>query len=144
MSYLPSDVPLPAPEPWEARFWDFCRNRSLRFQRCATCGVVRHPPMPVCASCGSLQEDWIEAGDDAELFTYTVIHKANHPALARSVPYNAAVVVFASLQSVRLVSNVVDCRNEDLRIGMKLALVWEQPLPGHVLPRFRPVAVISR
>lgn len=144
MSYLPPDVPLPDPDPWETRFWDFCRNRSLRFQCCAACGLVRHPPMPVCAACHSLQDDWVEPGGEAELFTYTVIHKANHPALARSVPYNAAVAVFASLQSVRLVTNIVDCRHEELRIGMKLALVWEEPKPRRVLPRFRPLAVVAR
>ncbi len=89
--------------------------------------------------CRSFNEKWPAATDDAELFTYTIVYHANHPALARTVPYNAAIVIFPALQSVRLVTNIVGCRNEDLRIGMPLTLVWEEPKSGSVLPRFRPV-----
>ena len=138
VAYLPSDVPLPNPDPWEKRFWGFCGERSLRFQACADCGHVRHPPMPYCSVCRSPAEKWLEASDDAELFTYTVIHHANHPALKDTVPYNAALVVFPALQSVRLVTNIVGCTNDELKIGMPLTLVWEEPRPGKVLPRFKP------
>lgn len=138
MSYLPAATPLPDPEPWERKFWEFCDQRTLRFQSCARCGVIRHPPMPVCASCQSVDEEWCEAQGGAELYTYTIVHHPNHPALAQATPYNAALVIFPQMQGVRLVSNIVDCRNEDLRIGMKLSLVWEEPVPGRVLPRFRP------
>ncbi len=140
MSYLPPDVPLPEPQSWERPFWDYCRDRVLKFQACAVCGKVRHPPLPFCASCRSPQQLWLNAPQRAELYTYTVIHHANHPALLASVPYNAAVVIFPTLQSVRLVTNIVDCPNDALRIGMRLALVWEEPVPNHVLPRFHPVA----
>jgi uncharacterized OB-fold protein len=140
MSYLPADGPMPDPDPWEMRFWDFCSKRSLRFQSCARCGAIRHPPLPVCAHCHSFDQDWVEATNDAALFTFTIIHRESHPALARSVPYNAAVVIFPSLQAVRLVTNIVDCANDALHIDMKLSLVWEEPRPGCVLPRFRPFA----
>lgn len=140
MSYLPADAPLPDPEIWERPFWDFCRQRCLRFQACAACGRVRHPPMPCCPNCRSFKDIWIEASDDAELYTYTVVHNPNHPALIGTVPYNIALVIFPSLQGVRLVTNIVDCRNDELKIGMPLSLVWEEPVPGRVLPRFRPAS----
>jgi uncharacterized OB-fold protein len=140
MSYLPVDALLGEPEPWERPFWDFCRDRSLRFQACSDCDSVRHPPMPFCPACRSAKHDWRVAGDDAELFTYTIVHHASHAALTRATPYNAAVVMFPSMQSVRLVSNIVDCPDEDLKIGMPLSLVWEEPTPGVVLARFQPRA----
>lgn len=138
MTYLPSETPLPVPEPWERAFWEFCDQRTLRFQSCARCGVIRHPPMPVCASCQSLETEWREVEGDIELFSYTIIHHPNHPALAQATPYNVALVIFPQMQNVRLISNIVDCRNADLRIGMKLSPVWETPVPGRALPRFRP------
>ncbi|MBL8543726.1 MAG: OB-fold domain-containing protein [Hyphomonadaceae bacterium] len=138
-AYLPAGVPLPAPDPWEAPFWDFCNNKELRFQACAKCGAVRHPPAPTCPQCLSGAQDWIAASDDAELFTYTIIHHANHPALKAVVPYNAAVVVFPALGHVRLVTNIVG--DAALRIGMPLTLVWESPAPGRWLPRFAPRTV---
>ncbi len=138
MSYLPADALIGEPEPWERPFWDFCRERSLRFQVCADCTAVRHPPMPFCAVCNSVHADWRPASNDPELYTYTVVHHASHASLAPATPYNAAVVMFPSLQSVRLVTNIVDCAPADLRIGMPLRLVWEEPTPGVVLPRFAP------
>lgn len=138
MTYLPADVPLPDPQPWEEMFWEHCRRHELRFQACADCGTVRHPPMPYCAACRSPREIWCAAPDDAELYTYTIVHHPNHPALQGAVPYNAAVVIFPSLQSVRLVTNIVGCANADFRIGMKLVPVFEEPMPGRVLPRFAP------
>ncbi len=96
--------------------------------------------MPYCPACRSPAETWLEASDDAELYTYTIIHHANHPALKDAVPYNAAVVVFPALQSVRLVTNILDCPNDKLQIGMPLTLAWEEPKPGGVLPRFKPAA----
>ena len=140
MTYLPSELPLPTPEIWELPFWNFCRQRSLRFQACAVCGRVRHPPMPTCAICHSFKDTWVEAPDDPELYTFTIVHHPSHPSLKNAVPYNAAVVIFPSLQSVRLVTNIVDCPNEDLRIGMPLSLAWEEALSGYVLPRFRPLS----
>lgn len=138
MTYLPVETPRPDCEPWEREFWRRCSERSLRFQSCARCGVIRHPPMPVCASCRSTDEAWLEAQGDPELYTYTVIHHASHPALSRVAPYNVALVIFPDMQGVRLVTNIVDCRNEDLRIGMKLTLVWEEVSSMGALPRFRP------
>jgi len=32
----------------------------------------------------------------------------------------------------------VGAANEDIRIGMPVEVVWEEPRPGVVLPRFRP------
>ena len=138
MIYLPAETPFPEPAPWERQFWTFCGQRSLRFQSCAQCAVMRHPPMPVCAYCQSLDAEWREASDDAELFTFTIVHHPNHPALIESAPYNVALVIFPGMQGVRLVSNIVDCHGDDLRIGMELSLVWQEPAPGQVLPRFRP------
>jgi len=114
------------------------------FQRCADCGAIRHPPAPACAECQSFADAWISATPDAELYTFTVIHHANHPALRDAVPYNAAVVIFRSLQNVRLVTNIIDTAPEELRIGMALELVWEEPVAGRVLPRFRRANLLAR
>jgi uncharacterized OB-fold protein len=138
MSYLPLDTPVPAPERWEAAFWEFCAQRRLRFQCCARCGYVRHPPLPCCPRCNSFGIGWVDAPDDAELYTYTIVHHPSHETLARAVPYNAAVVAFPSLGYVRLVSNIVHCPPEALRIGMPLRLVWEVTASDRVLPRFEP------
>lgn len=137
MAYLPDGVPGPEPTVDDRPFWEACRARELRFQRCADCGLFRHPPTPACARCRSLRSEWIRAVDEAELFSFTVVHHPAHDAVTASVPYNVAIVLFPSFDGVRLVSNVVDCPPGELRIGMRLSLVWESAGNGMMLPRFR-------
>jgi uncharacterized OB-fold protein len=136
MSYFPLDVPCPQPERWEARFWEFCAERRLRFQRCAKCLTVRHPPVPCCPRCNSFEIDWVDATNDAELYTYTIVYHPSHPSLRNVVPYNSVVVAFPSLGWTRLVSNIVDCAAEEMCIGMPLRLRWDPAGEDRMLPRF--------
>lgn len=138
MAYLPDAVPVPEPTIDDRPFWQFCRARELRFQRCVDCGRFRHPPAPACPDCRSTESVWAAAAAQAELFSFTVVHHAAHEAVAASVPYNVAIVLFRDCGGVRLVSNVVDCPPHALRIGMPLSLVWETARDGQLLPRFRP------
>lgn len=135
--YLP---PLGIGEPTlpeHVAFWSHCSRRELRFQRCGACAAWRHPPAPVCPHCGSAEVRWEPAPPRGELFSYTVVHHAPSPLLAQAVPYNIAIVSFPGLGDVRLVSNVIDAAPHELRIGMPLALVWQEQAPGKWLPLFR-------
>ncbi len=71
------------------------------------------------------------------VFSYTIAQHAFVPALGTATPYNVVVVELDDAPGARLVSNLVDTPPEAVRIGMRVALVWEEPSPGIVLPRFR-------
>ena len=118
-------------------FWEHCAAGELRFQRCADCGVWRHPPAPLCGACRSPRSHWELAPEGAELFSYTVVHHAATPALKSVVPYNVAVVAFPAPGPLRLVSSVVDAGVEELRIGMALELAWARSADDRQLPVFR-------
>lgn len=123
--YLPAFDPGPYAIPEHRQFWRFCAQSELRFQQCRHCLRLRHPPAPICAHCHSDQSEWILAPDDAFLFSFTIVHHATHLSLVNRLPYNIAIVGFASLEPTRIVSNVIDCEPERLRIGMPLELVWQ-------------------
>ena len=58
--------PLTRPSPRSSSgddryFWDGVAEHRLLIQRCAQCGTLRHPPSPMCGSCGSLEWDTQEA-----------------------------------------------------------------------------------
>ena len=136
MALFPDDMPKVDPV-WDDReFWEHCRKRELRFQACADCGTPRHPPTPVCGACHSMKVQWIEAPAGAELFSFTRVHYPSHPAVKGNLPYVVGLVVFPDLPGVKLVSNVTDA--DDVRIGMKLELWWDDAGDGQWLPRFRP------
>jgi len=136
MSYFPEVIPGPDPSIDDAPFWAFCADGVLKFQRCADCGRYRHPPTPACPRCKSFARQWVQAGDDAELFSFTVVHYPSLSGIQPVLPYNVAIVQFPSQDNVRLISNVVDAKPDELRIGMRLDLAWDKC--GDVLvPRFR-------
>ena len=118
-------------------FWSYCARGELRFQHCVECGAFRHPPSPVCPGCRSPQSRWDLAPDDAELFSYTVVHHAPHSSLKETVPYNVAIVAFPSIGYVRIVSNIIDAAPAELEIGMPLVLTWQAWAAGAQLPLFR-------
>lgn len=136
MSYLPSGIPGPEPTIDDRPFWEFCDRQELRIQRCARCGRHRMPPRPACPHCQAFEHEWVQASDDAELFSFSVVHQPAHPAISEAVPYNIAIVAFPSCDHARLISNVVDVPNEELRIGMKLKVTWEKAGNGRTIPRF--------
>jgi uncharacterized protein len=134
VTYL--STPGPRPTLDDKAFWDWCRRRELRFQRCASCHAFRHPPVPACPRCRSVVCEWIQAPGLAHLFSYTIVHHPVSDLIRERVPYNIAIVQFAGIEGVRLVSNIVDLAPENIRIGMELRLLWEVADNGIPLPRF--------
>ncbi|MCO5063929.1 MAG: OB-fold domain-containing protein [Rhizobiaceae bacterium] len=137
MSYLPSTMPSPEPTPDDKPFWEACARRELRIQRCAKCGLFRHPPTPVCGRCGSTSSEWPEVAGTGTVFTYTIAYHPTHPALKGATPYNIAVVLLDGADEVRIVSNVIDAAPEEMAVGLPVTLVWEEAGEGMFLPRFR-------
>jgi hypothetical protein len=136
MAYLPDGTPTPEANPDDRPFWEACARRELRIQRCASCGRHRHPPMPRCPACRSREVEWHRVSGEGEVFSYTIVHHAVHPALRSAVPFNVVVVLLDGTGDVRLVSNVIDAKPEELVVGLRVSLVWDA-IPGGALPRFR-------
>lgn len=126
------------PDVHTREFWASCARRELRFQRCGACGRFRQPPRPGCPQCGATATEWARIAGRGRVHSYTIVHHAALPSLAADVPYNVVTVEFDDAPGVRLVSNVLGVRPEDLRVGLAVALAWDEPAPGVVLPRFRP------
>ncbi|MEC9347967.1 MAG: OB-fold domain-containing protein [Pseudomonadota bacterium] len=136
MAMFPDSMPRPTPNMDEQGFWDACAQQALRFQACGSCGTLRHPPLPICGACHSTAIRWVDAPAEAELFSYTVVHHASHPAVKGNLPYVVGIVSFPGLPGVRLVSNITGVERTDVRIGMKLRLWWDDIGAGMYVPRF--------
>jgi len=139
-------TPIPLPDPVDAddaAFWAALRDGVLRIQRCAACGVFRHPPRPVCAACGSTERVWDAVRGAGEVWSFTIVHPPTLPAFADRVPYGAVVVRLD--EGVFLVSNLVDCPVEELAVGQRVEVVPTRVAAGPetggdvVLPLFRRV-----
>lgn len=99
-----TEAPLPTPTPDSLPYWEGLRAGRLVLQRCGACGVVRHYPRPVCASCFSMAVGWIEASGRGIVHSWTETHHAFLPSLAADLPY---VLVTADLdEGVRLLARL--------------------------------------
>lgn len=128
--------PRPAPTaPYDARFWAAIADGELRLQRCTDCGTFRHPPRPVCASCGGTADEWPLSAGAGEVWSYTVVHPPTLPAFADRTPYGAVVVRLD--EGVFMVSSLVDCPVDELAVGMRVALEITVVDGDLALPLFR-------
>ena len=55
---------------------------------------------------------------------------------AGATPYNVAI--FELDEGIRLHTNIVECANEDLHIGVPVEVVFQQSDDELTLPKFRP------
>ena len=111
----------------------------LRCRRCATfmspTAYLRTPRRPRCVGCMSAELDWAPATGRATLYSFALMHQVYDPAFADEVPYNIAVVELD--EGVRMTTNVIGCANDELRIGMPLAVTFEQLSEEVTIPKFR-------
>jgi uncharacterized OB-fold protein len=135
-------VPVPLPEPTEETrpFWDACARDTLVIQHCDQCGHQWLPPMSACPKCLAAEVRWVPASGRGYVYTWTVYHQAYHPAFP--VPYNVAVIELE--EGPRLVSNIVECPLDQIRIGMPVEVVFDHVAEGIALPKFRPAQRGSR
>lgn len=119
-----------------AFFWDGVAQRRFLIQRCADCGVLRHPPRPMCGKCRSTDWDTIEASGRGTVFSFVIHH---HPPLP-GVTAPHLVATIALDEGTRFVAELVDVAPQDVTIDMPVELVWVEMDPELTLPMFRPVA----
>ncbi len=95
----------------------------LEAAQCKECGSIAFPPRIVCTGCGARVFEKTKLSEYGKIVTFTTIRVA--PAqFATQVPYNVAVV--ESDNGVRVTTQVVDCKPEDLQIGKKVKFVFRK------------------
>jgi hypothetical protein len=76
------------------------------------------------------------------VYSYTVVHRAPSPTFAAEVPYVAAVVELA--EGPHLMTNIVECVPDSVRIGMKVSVTYRQLADGVTLPVFEPKSIFTK
>jgi len=117
------------------RFWfDAAKEHRLVVQRCAACGVLRHPPGPMCPECRSLEWDTVEAAGHGTVYSFVVAHHPPHPAF----DYPLVIAVVELAEGTRLITNLTGVAPADVEIGMAVEVDWLDADPELSLPLFRP------
>lgn len=130
-------APLPTATEDSQPFWDACKRQELLIQKCDDCGHYRFPPSVVCPKCMSMNARWVKTSGKATLYSWTIFHQVYWPSFAEQIPYNVAIIELE--EGPRMHSNIVECKNEDIHIGMPLDLVFERiEETDFYLPKYKP------
>ena len=130
------EKPLPRPSEDSAPYWEAAHRGELRMQQCTDCGHIRFPPSLLCPRCLSEKAEWARLSGRGTVFSWIVVHQSQHPAFNADTPYNVAIVELD--EGPRLHTNLVDCSNDQIRIGMRVEVVFDRINDQVTLPKFRP------
>ena len=133
MPDLPA-FPLPHPDALTRPFWDACRRSVLEVSCCEDCGHLFLPPGPRCPHCWSAKLSQRAVSGAGRVYSFAVYRRSYHPALP--APYVVALVELE--EGPRLISNLVGCAPEEVRVEMPVRVRFED-IGDFTLPRFEPV-----
>jgi uncharacterized OB-fold protein len=120
-----------------AAFWAATAEGRFQLQRCNECDTVLWFPRRHCPSCWTENVSTFDASGKGVVYSFTVIRKGAM-AYKESGPFVIAYVELA--EGPRVMTNIVDCDVETVKVGMPVEVVWHDTGQGNALYRFRPVA----
>lgn len=140
------DRPLAEPmiTPENQDFFAATALGKFLLRRCNSCNKPHYYPRNICPLCGSDQTEWFEAGTatstatgtggakqvTGEIYSFSVLRKGVE------IPYCIAYVALP--EDVTVLSNMVDCDFDTVRIGQKVKLCFKPAAKGTMLAMFTP------
>ena len=118
-------APLPFPE--TEPYWEAARQGKLLLKHCAGCGAYHFYPRVLCPFCFSEQTEWREASGTGTIYSFSIMRRAE-------VPYAIAYITLA--EGPTMMSNIVDCDLDAIRIGQRVRLVFKPADNGQQVPMF--------
>ncbi|MGH2785930.1 MAG: Zn-ribbon domain-containing OB-fold protein [Actinomycetota bacterium] len=115
---------IPEVTPETEHFWLGGARGELVFLRCGSCRTFVHPPSPVCPECLSRDLAPEAVSGRGTVATFTVNHQPWNPLVP--VPYVIALVEIDEQPDVRLMTNIVGCDPDDVRIGMRVRVTFSE------------------
>ena len=129
--------PLPDILPETAEFWLATVNHILMFQQCRTCGKRIYFPRMFCCHCLSKDLHWVASQGLGTVYSFTIIHQAANEAFTRDVPYVYAIIELD--EGYRMISNIINISPDQVVIGMRVKVVFEDATDKISIPRFEPL-----
>jgi uncharacterized OB-fold protein len=116
--------PLPQLTPENRAFWTGGEHGRLMIHRCAACSHWIHPPSPICPQCRGRDVSPQAASGRATVATFTVNRQAWRPTM--NIPFVVAIVELDEQPGLRLTTNIVNIPPDDVGIGQRVRVVFEQ------------------
>ncbi len=137
MEYVPGIPILKASIDDDNRpFWDAVERHELLLQRCSACDRFLQPPRPMCPRCRSMETlEWVPSEGRGEVYSYVNFTTDRMAYPAMKMPYSVVLVELE--EGVRLVSNMLDCEPDEVRIGMPVEVAFDDISDDLTLFKFK-------
>lgn len=122
-------IPSPPVNPESKPFFDGAGEGKLLLKKCSSCSQLHYYPRVLCPFCGSDKTEWAPAKGGGKVYSYSVM---------RRVPEPYAVAYVTLEEGVTLLTNLVDCDLDRLRIGDPVRVVFKPAEGGEMIPMFTP------
>jgi len=109
-------------------FYDAAAKGHFLGRKCQDCGELHWYPRPFCPFCGGAV-DWVEMSPSGTIYSWSVSRRAKPP-------YAIAYVELDD--GPRMLTNIVNCDFDALKIGQRVRLSFKPTVGGRVLPCFEP------
>ena len=129
-------VPRPLGPEVSRPFWEGARERRLVMPRCTACGHMFFYPRSECLECMADGIEWVQVSGSGTVYSFTIVRQPADPAFRDDVPYPYAIVELD--EGPRMVTTIVGCDPEEVRIGMRVTTVFDDVTPEWTLVKFRP------
>lgn len=134
--HLHPDYPLPdLKDPIMRPFYDGTREGKLLQQRDRETGELHWPPKPMYWK-GGTRLEWVEVSGRGEVYTYVVGLEPFLPAFQHLLPH--IMVVVALDEGARIVGHMVRATPEQMKIGMRVRVVFKKLTDEVTLPVWEP------
>lgn len=115
-------------DPEIAPLQDAAREGRLIIKRCHACGRPHWHPRALCPFCLSTDTRWEDSSGTGEIYTYSIVRRS---------PTGPYAVAYVRLDDGPLMlSQVVDCRADEVAIGARVAVAFQDVPDGPPLPVF--------
>jgi len=114
-------------------YWEGCRKHQLLIQRCKGCGKFQFYPRALCSHCLGDSLEWVEARGTGTIYSFSNVYRPPSKEF-KELPYIVAIIELD--EGVRMMSNVVNVLPGEVRIGMRVKVIFEDIHEGLSLPKF--------
>lgn len=126
--------PLPHVDDLNRPHWEGAARGEFLVQQCSACKHRWFPPLPNCPACLAAGYTWSKVSGRGVVHSLIVYHQGWLPGYKEAIPYNVAIIELE--EGLRVINNIVDVQGEQVPIGAKVHVVFENVAPGIVIPRF--------
>jgi uncharacterized protein len=127
---------LPLVTSADKAFWEAAKRHELLAYRCLNCGAY-YSVVIDCVKCSAPHMEWVKVSGRGTVYTYTIYYQIYNPVWKEDIPYNAAWVQLE--EGPLILTSIVGAKNEELRVGLPVEVIYDDVTEEVTLPKFKPV-----